>query len=338
MTEPHHRIINLAVHKLIKEPGNSAQIELRPNVLKITPSTQRLVDHLGKLYNERLGKGFGHFEEDEDNFPMPRFIRQHVIDNSIDFITLSHLMMQHLQSRSEHEELASGGHVLITRVENNRSDYLFVAIVSEIVGTAITSDLEVIDSIHLDINNLRVAGRIDLNAWRSGAERYISFLKGRANVAQYFKLFLGCNDLIIALRETQKLVQGLEQFAEAQQLSPSERDQFFERAHGYLDDAGNSDSLVSLDTLSQQVFPESADNLRDTLTNKNLSLATEFIPDRRAIKPLIRFKSNGPEWKLEFDRNSLRSGSVIYDKQHDRIILTNIPEHLKKELLGAQQS
>ena len=44
-------------------------------------------------------------------------------------------------------------------------------------------------------NALRVAGRIDLGAWQTGGERYISFLRGRGDVAQYFKLFLGCNDL-----------------------------------------------------------------------------------------------------------------------------------------------
>lgn len=334
MTEPDHRIIDLVVHKLIKDPHGPTQIELRQTRISATASAQRLVDHLGRLYNERFGKGFGRFEDDEDNFPMPRFIRQHVVEESIDFLTLSHLMMQHLQVRSEQEELASGGHVLIARVENNRSDYLFVAIVTEMIGTAITNNLDVVDSIHLDINNLRVAGRIDLNAWRSGAERYISFLKGRANVAQYFKLFLGCNDLVIALRETQKLVQGLEQFAEAQQLQPEVRDQLFQRAHGYLDEFGDNGAPVSLDTLSQHVWPEAANRLREALDDENLALSSGFIPDRRAIKPLVRFKTSGPEWKLEFDRSSLRSGAVIYDRQHDRLILSNIPEALRKELLA----
>lgn len=334
MTEPDHRIIDLVVHKLIKDPHGPTQIELRQTRVSATASAQRLVDHLGRLYNERFGKGFGRFEDDEDNFPMPRFIRQHVVEESIDFLTLSHLMMQHLQVRSEQEELASGGHVLIARVENNRSDYLFVAIVTEMIGTAITNNLDVVDSVHLDINNLRVAGRIDLNAWRSGAERYISFLKGRANVAQYFKLFLGCNDLVIALRETQKLVQGLEQFAEAQQLQPEVRDQLFQRAHGYLDEFGDNGAPVSLDTLSQHVWPEAANRLREALDDENLALSSGFIPDRRAIKPLVRFKTSGPEWKLEFDRSSLRSGAVIYDRQHDRLILSNIPEALRKELLA----
>lgn len=334
MTEPDHRIIDLVVHKLIKDPHGPTQIELRQTRVSATASAQRLVDHLGRLYNERFGKGFGRFEDDEDNFPMPRFIRQHAVEESIDFLTLSHLMMQHLQVRSEQEELASGGHVLIARVENNRSDYLFVAIVTEMIGTAITNNLDVVDSVHLDINNLRVAGRIDLNAWRSGAERYISFLKGRANVAQYFKLFLGCNDLVIALRETQKLVQGLEQFAEAQQLQPEVRDQLFQRAHGYLDEFGDNGAPVSLDTLSQHVWPEAANRLREALDDENLALSSGFIPDRRAIKPLVRFKTSGPEWKLEFDRSSLRSGAVIYDRQHDRLILSNIPEALRKELMA----
>jgi nucleoid-associated protein len=35
------------------------------------------------------------------------------------------------------------------------------------------------DSTYLDIAKLRMAGRIDLTAWKSDAERYISFSKAK---------------------------------------------------------------------------------------------------------------------------------------------------------------
>lgn len=332
MSQADNRIVDLVIHKLIKEPHSASRTELRRASLPVTTSAQRLVDHLVMLYAERLGKGFGRFEDDEDNFPMPRFIRQHVFEGLIDFHTLTQHMMQHLQMRSDQEELSSGGHVIIARVASGTADHLFVAIVGEVVGTAITGELDVVDSLHLDTSNLRVAGRIDLKAWRNGAERYISFLRGRANVAHYFKQFLGCNDLVIALRETQKLVRGLEKFAADQQLDGAHRDELYQRAHQYLDESGDNGEELSLNQMSQTLWPQAAGQLREALTDEALELASGFIPDRRAIKPLLRFKASSPAWKLEFDRSSLRSGAVIYDRQHDRLILTEIPESLRREL------
>lgn len=325
------------IHRLIKEAHAPSRLELRRACLPDSPAVRRLLEQLSGLYNERLGKGFGAFEEDEDNFPMPRLVREHVFDGLTDFHELSVRMLQHLQARCDQEELATGGHVLIARLSSDTYDHLYVAIVGEVTGSSITSALDVVDSVHLDLGNLRVAGRIDLKGWRNGAARYISFLRGRANVAQYFKLFLGCNDLLLAVRETRKLVQGLEQFASAQQLQGSERDALYQKAHQCLDEAGSAGEELSLDDLVHEVWPQAAEQLRHSLADEQLQLASGFVPDRRALKPLLRFKASGPAWKLEFDRSSLHSGAVIYDRQHDRLILTEIPESLRRELLGEQR-
>jgi nucleoid-associated protein len=264
---------------------------------------------------------------------MPRLVRQYAIEQSIDFATLTQLMMQHLQARADQAQLSSGGYVLIARLNDGTSDSLLVALITEAVGSAMTAQLDIVDLPHLDMANLRVAGRIDLSAWQRGAERYISFLKGRGDVAQYFKLFLGCNDVVIALKETQKLVLGLGQFAAQQQLDATARDGLLERAHGYLDDLGEQSEPLSLDDLVRQSWPESPETLRAALADEALALASGFVPDRRAIKPLVRFKAHAKQWKLEFDRNSLRSGAVIYDKAADRLVLYDVPEHIKQALL-----
>ena len=333
MTAIAHTITDLVVHKLIKDQHGPSHIELRAGNLAAGAAAQRLVDQLCHHYAERLGKGYGRFEEDEDNFPMARFVRQHVVEGSIDFATLSSLMMQHLQVRAEQEQLSSGGYVLIARANNGVVDFLLVALLTEIVGTTITDRLDIVDAQHLDLTNLRVAGRIDLTGWQAGAERYISFLKGRGDVAQYFKQFLGCNDVVIALKETQKLVQGLNEFVTTQQLDAGARDQMMARAHGYLDELGGQGAPLSLDDIVRQVWPEQPDALRQALDSEDLALASGFVPDRRAIKPLVRFKASAPHWKVEFDRSSLRTGDVIYDKHSDSLVLYNLPEHLKRELL-----
>lgn len=323
----------LVMHRLLKDVHGSSQLELRPACLAPAPAALRLLEELVNLYNERLGKGFGRFEEDEDSFPMPRLLRDW-LEGATDFHQLSVRMMQHLQTRCDQEELATGGHVLIARSQAGQHDHLYVAILGEITGSQVTDALDIADCVYLDTANLRMAGRIDLQAWRRGAERYISFLRGRANVAQYFKQFLGCNDLLIAVRETRKLVQGLEKFAGEQQLDNAARDELYQRAHTCLDQASTDGAELSIDDLVHSVWPQASEQLRHSLADETLQLADGFVPDRRALRPLLRFKAASAGWKLEFDRSSLHSGSVIYDRQHDRLILTEIPETLRRELLG----
>ena len=324
-------IQHLIVHQLHKEPNGPARVALSAAAMPVNSAAQRLVDHLCQLYGTRNGKGFGKFEDDENEYPMPALLRRYLDDAQ--FVALSQQMIAHLQVRAEQEPLASGGYVLIAHVQNEAMDFLFIALVSEVIGTAVNGEMQIEDSIHLDMDHLRVAGRIDLGAWQAGGERYLSFLRGRGDVAAYFKLFLGCNDMVTPLKETQKLVKGLEQFAEQQALSSQDRDEVFQRAHSLLDEMGNDHGEVNLAEVASQIFPGAPQALQDVLQHEDLGLMDGFVPDRRAIKPLMRFKAAAPEWKLEFDRASLRSGAVIYDKHSDTLVLSNIPDKLKKALL-----
>ena len=334
-----HPTLNLIIHKLCKDMHGPASIALRQEEMPITPITEGLVNQLCDLYTAKPGKGYGKFEEDESNYPLPRLLRQYVREQSLDFCTLTQHMMQHLLERVQEESLACGGYVLFARVrQSSASDFLLVAIITEALGTAINQGLDMVESLYLDLANLRAAGRIDLAAWQNEGGRYISFLKGRTDVAQYFKLFLGCNDVVAALKETQKLIKGIEQFAEAQHLEPEARSQLFEQAHRYLDDLGENDLPWSVDTVVNELCPDAPEALRATLTDEQLGLAGGCIPDRRAIRPLLRFKAAAPNWKLEFNRNSLRSGDVIYNRNNDTIVLYNIPDELKRELLAESGS
>lgn len=328
-----NNIVNLVVHKLIKDQHTAASIELADALINVTPSAQRLIDHLHKLYAERPGKGYGRFEQDENNWPMSRFVREYFVDQATDYYAFSQVVMQHLQARAGQEQLATGGYVLIAHVSNGANDFLLVAIVTEVVGTAITEGLEIVDSVHLDMSNFRVAGRVDLTGWQSNAERYISFLKGRSEVANYFKQFLGCNDVLVALQETQKLVRGLESFAVEQNLEPAVRDQLFEQAYTYLEELGRNSNPVSLDALANRLWPDSPDDLKAVLAMDDLQLSDGFVPDRRAIKGLVKFKGTSTHWKLEFDRRGLRNGDIRYDQQNNKLVLSNIPDTLRRELV-----
>ena len=333
MTESTHTIAALVIHRLIREAEGPSRVDLRGAPNPLDDAAARLMERLCRHFAERPGKGYGHFEADERNFPMPALLRRHVQDHTLDFAALSAEMLAHLQQRIDEDKVDDGGYVLIARATVFGTDCLYVALLQETLGSTIGDGLAVHDSPHLDFAGLQVAGRIDLSAWQAGAERYIAFLKGRGDVAGWFKRFLGCTDVVIALKETKKLVETLTHFAETQQLEAPARDELMERAHLILEQMNESGAALDLAEVASQVFPDAPQKLADTLKDEALDLASGFVPDKRALRPLIRFKASAEDWKLEFDRSGLRSGSVQYDKTSNTLVLTNVPENLKKLLL-----
>ena len=106
-----------------------------------------------------------------------------------------------------------------------------------------------------------------------------------------------------------------------------------ERAHGYLDGLGESGEALVLESVARQVWPEQPERLDAVLTAEEGHLASGFVPDRRAIRPLVRFRASGEQWKLEFERSGLRSGAIHYDRDSDTLVLSGLPDYLKKMLL-----
>ncbi len=327
-------ITDVIVHKLLKESGQrTAALELRQAPLPVTATVQRLIDELYRQYAIRTSKGFGKFEADDSEYPVQRYLRAHLQDGT-PFLALSNQLMAHLQTRAANESFATGGYVLIAKIDSGGHQFLLCAIVTEVIGTAITAGLDVIDSVHLDMNQLRVAGRVDLTTWLAGGERYISFLKGRStDVSSYFKLFLGCNDVHAPLEESQKLVDALNDFAEQQQLTPEARDAMFSLAHGYLTGLSKNMEPVELEAFSNHMWPSDPQVLRDVLTEPERAISDGFVPDRRALSRLVKFEGKSQYWQLKVDRQGIRNQDVCYDEQNDRIILNNIPEQLRKALL-----
>lgn len=328
-----NEIRGLVVHKFEKETHAPGIILPRAGLVTITPAVQRLVDALHGLYSGKTGKGYGKFEEDEDNFPMQRRIREYFVNGSDTFLAFSLAAMNILKGKADNEGLATGGYVLIAHLLSDERHFMLFAVVTDTVGSAITDDLDIEDSTHIDLNKFRVAGRIDLTSWHNGDERYIGFLKGaKAAVSTYFKHFLGCNDTILPVNETRKLAAALKDFALANIAGDEERDAWLTAVFDRCTELARNDEPLSIDELSNAHWPRDPDFLKAVLTAEELQMSDGFVPDRKSLRTLVKFKASTKTWKLEFDRTALAHGDVGYDKQEATLTLRNLPESLKKEL------
>ncbi|MFB9124402.1 nucleoid-associated protein [Paraburkholderia dipogonis] len=330
-----NEIRGLVVHKFEKVAHGQGVIVPRHDLVKVTEPVQRLVDALHTLYGEKTGKGYGKFEDDEDTFPMQRRVRAYFTDGADDFLAFSLAAMNILKGKADDVPFATGGYVLMAHLCNGARDFLLFAIVTDTVGSAITDQLEIEDRAHVDLNKFRLAGRIDLTGWTAKDERYIGFLrgtKGTGTVSGYFKHFLGCNDAVQAVQETRKLTQALNDFAHKEIADDQQRDTWLQKAFDVCEALAKNGEPFIIEEFSNEFWPKDPEVIRKSLASHELQMSDGFVPDRRVLKALVKFKATTKLWKLEFERRAMRTGEISYDKVHGTLTLRNLPDDLKREL------
>ncbi|MDO4626900.1 MAG: nucleoid-associated protein [Pasteurellaceae bacterium] len=319
-------IEHIIYHILNKEVQGNPSIVPSPTEIVPTEVHLNFLSKLVEAYSGKTGKGFGQFDTDEDSYPMPRIVREYLTNQ--DFYSATERMMNTLSTRIQEQPLATGGKVFIIHFTENHSEYLLIAMLSEKTAFS-TTDWQLEEEEVLALEHLKYAGRINLTAWLAGEQRYISFLKGQGDVAQYFKFFLGCNDVLIAQQETKKLVEHLEEFANEQELDVEQKTEFFERAQEYLYEISNNEEPFSAETFANRVWSENPQALKYKLSDAENGVSDGFIPDKRSIKKLSTFTGKTRHWRLSFDRTAVLSGDI--ELNSGKIIINNPPE----SLLGA---
>lgn len=328
-----HQVV---IHKLIKAKHGKAAVEEGKAALTITGPVSKLVVDIHELYSGKASKGYGRFEKDELAFPLAGVLRKVFIDGDVGFFEASKSILRILAGKANDVPLSTGGYVMMAHVGNEASvSWFIVAIINNVDGTVIDDEtLEVVDAAHVDLTSLRVAGRVNLTDWLSGDEevRYIGFLKQRGEVADYFKSFLGCNDLIVNSVETKKMVQVLKSFARDKSMQDQEATDFLQSAYDFCLTKTKSDTALSLDALSNAIWPEEPKELLDAFVAGDVQISDGFVPDGRSMKALVRMKYKTDYWSIDLDRHAITEGYAQYIPSKGELVLRNLPAGLKEEL------
>jgi nucleoid-associated protein len=326
-------IKNIAIHDLKK---SEAGFDVVPGKggLAVTETIQEVIDGLHGLYAKRGSKSHGRFSTDADNYPTQTHLQAYLVGrrSARDFATLTGRLMATLRIQAQRKPGATGGHVFFAHVEREGQEFLLVTIVNDKLGAAMTQDLDVRRVRHLDIDGFRFAGRIDISAWVGRAPRYIGFLKGKGDVSDYFREFLGCEITLQDREDTVALVSALKRFADEQGMEAEVRDQFLRQAKTICDRSARDNAELDFTAFANELTPDSPDVLRALLTDPDLHLNDGFVPDRRALGTLVKFKAKTTSWTLEFEREALTSRDIQFNAEANSLTITNLPDDLTERL------
>jgi nucleoid-associated protein len=333
---------NAIVHKLIKDV-DTKKASYKPRDTAFDKTDESLVSFciaIQKSYAAK-SKATGRFNEDESIYGFQGELHTYFIEEGKSesaFLAFTKLAMNRLVASAKSQTKAAGGHTLFLHYEYNKNHYLMVLILSpKDVYNIEALDLKTLKAV--DIDALRYAVRIDLNAWVSAKNEvenekhpsYLNFLRGTAaKVADYFHEFIGCTDYSRAKESTNGMIDACRQYwADVKKLDTEKRRNMEKEIYSHCVGIAKSGEMIALNSIAGLVNPEKPEDFISYVNEREMYFPDYFHPDRSALNNRLKrykYKSNNG-WDLSFDHNLYGKGkNIVYNKADNTITIRKVPE------------
>ncbi|WP_458737124.1 nucleoid-associated protein YejK [Pseudomonas chlororaphis] len=323
------------IHMIDKKPdGTPAVLHTRPSELAESAAIENMLADLNESYNAKQGKAWGLFHPESGTFPFSGWLKEY-LDGGQDFTAFSYVAVEHLQKLMEESNLSVGGHVLFAHYQQGMTDYLAIALLHHSEGVAVTDELDVTPSRHLDLGQLHLAARINVSEWQNNkqSKQYISFIKGKngRKSSEYFRDFIGCQEGVDGPGETRTLLKAFSDFVESEDL-PEESAR--EKTKALVDYASSQTKLgepVGLEELSELIDEDRPKAFYDHIRNKDYGLSPEIPADKRTLNQFRRFTGRAEGLSISFEAHLLGS-RIEHDEEAGTLIIKGLPTQLTDQL------
>jgi len=312
--------MDFVIHALFKELNGPVKERYREKLIPPTEEESGFVQKVTKLFRKhQSGRIYGSFEADTTAYPFSRLLSE-CTANGGNFLSFSKAAGALLVSRMKDIPAATGGYFFAARFTEGDEDLLLVLMLHQERGHAIDdATLTLKRSLNLQMEHLDLAARISISGWQAGRPEPVSLVRGRKEVSDYFKNFIGLHEPRTNTEGTQKLKNFIEQWMDANKYSYSEKENVRERVLDYA--KKRKDEPVELNIISGLVDPDRHEKF---FTEANeAGLGAEFHIDRRSLSPWVRVIFNDSDVKLNFAKRLLGK-RVRYNKREKSVLITEI--------------
>ena len=323
------------VHLIDKKPdGSPAVLHARDSELAASDAIENLLADLNDSYNAKQGKAWGFFHGESGAYPLSGWLKQY-LEAEKDFAAFSRTAVEHLQKLMEESNLSTGGHILFAHYQQGMTDYLAIALLHHSEGVAVTEQLDVTPSRHLDLGQLHLAARINISEWQNNkqSKQYISFIKGKngKKVSEYFRDFIGCQEGVDGPGETRTLLKAFSDFVESEDLPEEAAREKTQTLVEYATSQTKAGEPVTLTELSGLIDEERPKAFYDHIRNKDYGLSPEIPAAKRTLQQFQRFTGRGEGLSISFESHLLGS-KIEFDEARDMLIIRQLPTQLRDQL------
>ncbi|WP_333606764.1 nucleoid-associated protein YejK [Arsukibacterium sp.] len=324
---------HLAINYIALTDNGEHKAHYRDGLISLSPEVGALVEQLHLAYNGKPAKGYAAFTAEKP---------QHFVtaladwqgDNS-NFTGFSKAATDALVQQLSQHQLPESGYLLLAHYRFLTSDFLLICLLGSKDHFALTDQLDLSTSRHLDIARMQLAARIDLTEYQvnQAAGHYISFIRGRAGrkVADFFLDFLGCEEATDARANSKTVLAGVEEYLSAAEFDAAEKTSARREVFDYCEQRAKAGLEVVLTELSAVVDPEQQNGFLHYCQEQQLAVAAQFPVEVKELKQLVKFNGSGAGLSLSFDEKLLGE-RVQYNAATDTLVIKGTPPNLRDQL------
>lgn len=327
--------VNFAVlHKVDKKSGKTdIKVTLAKKLLPVNDTVKRVVDDVRKLYTGSAV--YGVFQDNENEYRFQKILNENNETNFQDFHAFSSDAMKILEHRMKLTSASAGGYVLFVLYEEAGVAFLFVLMLNDTVGAHVKGDLTLEDTMHLDMSKLYVAGRVNISKWQAcmkegdTEKKYVSFIRRRRDIANYFVDFIGCTEVVQAKDSTIKFIGVFQSYIESIKLKSEEKEQKRSVVSMYLEECHKENKEASLEQISTLLDEENPESFTEYASNEKHEIGALFPVHKPSLVRLRGVVFKGDGLNIRMSQKYVRNHVHITDKG---IEIRNAPDELIKEI------
>lgn len=239
------------------------------------------------------------------------------------------------------------GALLLTETLVGGRKYLCLGIIPESTSLELINPLRNISSsrmnelaanITLNTSDITAGVLIDLTLFNEcpNSTKVVTMSKpSRKSDEHTYLNMLGLTRATDSNSEAKMFVQTIDDFLTTSELSPSSQKMTKNQIASYLSKHGHNS--VDVDDLLSKVTEIDTLKLKSFIQQAGFEIRSKISVTQNSAKSLRRISGSANGMTLSF--NTLLVGeSIFYDKSKDTLVINNVPESLKKELIKLQQS
>lgn len=315
------KLSRLIIHEVIKNEikTNSAIVDLSQNLLPISQNEVNFVDHLNKRYiNSTQSHGIFSFGENDlfsDEFTKLR--KELKTPAFIDFSTKS---TQKLKEILDLTAPAKGGFLVFAEYEDYGS-YIAVFLIRNRKGNQLVKSNNVYtiaEQIHVDIDNLAMACRINIKRIENEEDNYLSFINRKNEDSKFFLKWICATEVIRDKDDTKALISLL------RKVTPPKVNGI-DMTHSelcntiYTHIRNNPRAEVSLEDIGQTLW-ENSSYLLEESNKHGIIISSIFKPDRTELRKLVNLQVTADSISISFPQEHLKGIVRVVGNQ---IIITS---------------
>ena len=311
--------MEFVIHELLKDVNQQVQARYRDALIEPSQKEQDFVSNVTRLFRRhQSGRVYGNFEADTNSYPFKRLLTECL--DSGDFYTFSKTSAAHLVSIMGAIPAATGGYYFAARFDDEGVDTVLVFMLSQRTGHAVDKKTLTLQSVlNLQMEHLDLAAHINISDWKANKPEPVSLVRGRKEVSDYFKRFIGLYEPRTNIEATQKLKHFIDGWMEDHHYSAFKKEEVRGRVLEYAKESGVQP--VELRVIAPFVDAEQMDEFFEQANAAGLG--AEFHIDRRSLVAWQRVVYQDEDIKLSLAKRQLHK-RFIYNAKAKTLLLKNI--------------